>query len=258
VAHAEQRRFIELVSLYLFQRNRPMKILEVGSYDVSGTIRDIFKDSTTYIGADLIDGPGVDIVKAGQDIDLESDSLDLTVSCECFEHNPYWLETFNNMVRMTRPGGLIVFSCASRGRVEHGTDRSESRFSPGTASLGWNYYRNLQRTDFERRPNFADAFTLFRFYYLPSHADLFFFGVKKGGEQPDFDLAAFEAEIDEIRLAEKERLKDLGAIKRMVWNAYKMPLVLASSLFNESGFQSFAIRYTKAADVAKQWVGWEM
>ena len=163
-----------------------MRILEVGSYDVSGTIRDIFANPASYIGADLVAGPGVDIVKAGQDIDLESDSQDLTLSCECFEHNPHWLETFQNMIRMTQPGGLVVFTCASRGRLEHGTDRTAAHDSPGTSSLGWNYYKNLEQLDFESRLNLGDYFTVFKFYYLPSHADLFLFGVNKGGGQPEF------------------------------------------------------------------------
>ncbi|MGD0456994.1 MAG: methyltransferase domain-containing protein [Terriglobia bacterium] len=258
MAHAEQRRFIELVSQHLFKRARPMRILEVGSCDVNGTIRHIFRDSTSYIGADLVEGPGVDIVKAGQDIDLASDSVDLALSCECFEHNPYWLKTFQNMTRMTRPGGLIVFTCASRGRVEHGTDRSEPGHSPGTTSLGWNYYRNLRQADFESGLNLAGYFTVFRFYYVPSTSDLYFFGVKKGGEQPDFDLAAFEAEVDQIRLMEKERFKDLGVFKRALWKVYKMPLVVASHLLNEKGFQSFATRYVKVGDMAKPWVGWHV
>jgi len=106
--------------------------------------------------------------------------------------------------------------------------------------------------------NLAGYFTVFRFYYVPSTSDLYFFGVKKGGEQPDFDLAAFEAEVDQIRLMEKERFKDLGVFKRALWKVYKMPLVVASHLLNEKGFQSFATRYVKVGDMAKPWVGWHV
>jgi len=31
-----------------------------------------------------------------------ANSFDCTISVECFEHNPFWLETFVNMLRMTR------------------------------------------------------------------------------------------------------------------------------------------------------------
>lgn len=33
---------------------------------------------------------------------------DITISCNCFEHNPYWRETFLNMHRMTKEGGLCL------------------------------------------------------------------------------------------------------------------------------------------------------
>jgi SAM-dependent methyltransferase len=257
MAHPEQVRFIALVKEHLLKQAHPKKILEVGSYDVNGTIRSLFSDSETYLGADLIAGPGVDIAKSGHEIDLESDSLDLALSCECFEHNPYWFETFQNMIRMTKPGGLIAFTCASRGRVEHGTDRSGAELSPGTSSLGWNYYRNLRQSDFESRMDLADHFTIFMFYYMPTYADLYFFGFKKGGEQPELDLPAFESELARIQLMEKERFKHWGVLKHTMKRVYKMPLVAASLILDEKRFQEFALAYKKAGRTAMRFVGWK-
>jgi hypothetical protein len=44
----------------------------------------------------LVEGPGVDIVASGHEVNLASDSFAVTISAECFEHNPLWRETFAN------------------------------------------------------------------------------------------------------------------------------------------------------------------
>jgi hypothetical protein len=43
--------------------NRQARVLDVGSYDVNGTYKDIINDPAwTYVGADLAAGPNVDVV----------------------------------------------------------------------------------------------------------------------------------------------------------------------------------------------------
>ena len=142
MAHGEQRVFFETVRKHFPEYFVDTRVLEVGSLNINGTLRDFFS-TDTYIGCDVGEGPCVDIVCGGQELTYPDDEFDVTVSAECFEHNPYWIETFANMLRMTRPGGLIVFSCAGMGRPEHGTARTDVGSSPLTAGLGWDYYRNL-------------------------------------------------------------------------------------------------------------------
>ena len=250
MSHQEQRQFVALANEHLLKHARPRRILEIGSYDVNGSVRELFTDSISYIGADLIEGPGVDLVKSGHEIDLESNSFDLTLSCECFEHNPYWLETFQNMIRMTKPGGLVVFTCASSYRLEHGTARSGALMSPGTQSDGGNYYRNLRRSDFEDRINLADIFVIYRFYYIPTFRDLYFYGVKKGGERREYDLSLFETQVSLIRLMAKERNRRLGPIERTLRNAYDMPILVAPFILDEQRFQGFALAYRKVRSMA--------
>lgn len=57
----------------------------------------------------------------GHEVDHDNSAYDVTISVECFEHDPHWRETFSNMVRMTRPGGLAAFRHTSRGRPARGT-----------------------------------------------------------------------------------------------------------------------------------------
>jgi len=162
------------------------------------------------------------------------------------------------MIRMTKPGGWVAFTCASRGRLEHGTDRSDANLSPGTSSLGWNYYRNLQESDFVGRRDLSKDFAIFKFYYMPTSDDLYFFGFKrKEGEQPKIELAAFEREVARIRLLDRERVKNYGVLKRMARKMYKMPLSVVAVFVDDKKYQNFALAYAKVGMKVTQLGGWE-
>ena len=180
MAHHQQFEFIDAVKAALPAFFRGQKVLEVGSLDINGSIRTAF-DDCAYTGADLSPGPGVDIACAGQLLEFPSAHFDVCVSCECFEHNPYWVETWSNMLRMTRPGGLVLMSCATTGRREHGTTRSAPDSSPFTVEHGWNYYRNLTQGDFESRFDMGQWFSDHAFVVSAESFDLYFVGILKDG-----------------------------------------------------------------------------
>ena len=179
VSHPEQLAFFEAVAARNGALLAGAIVLEVGSYDVNGSVRKVFAAASEYVGVDLAEGPGVDLVAYGHDVDHPDGAYDLAVSGECFEHDPHWRDTFANMVRMTRPGGLVVFTCASHGRPEHGTRRSDIGDSPGTQAQGMDYYRNLVAHDFEDLP-LATWFSSWRFWSMPTTFDLYFAGVRAG------------------------------------------------------------------------------
>ena len=114
MAHPEQTGFMRLMRDFVFPSNG--NVLEIGSYQVNenGSLRAIFS-GCSYTGVDLIEGRGVDVVASGHEVNLTSDSFDVTLSAECFEHNPLWRETFANMYRMTKPGGILIITCAIEG-----------------------------------------------------------------------------------------------------------------------------------------------
>ena len=127
------------------------------------------------IGVDLAEGPGVDLVSHTEKVDFPENSFDVAVSAECFEHNPYWLETFVNMHRIAKD--FVVFTCAGEGRPEHGTRKSYPDTSPFT--LDWDYYKNLTQEDFENRLYLTDMFSKHEFIYNPNSQDLYFWGTKR-------------------------------------------------------------------------------
>lgn len=151
-------------------------MLEIGSLNINGTVREYF-NADKYIGVDVGEGPGVDVVMSGHD--YWSPSLfDCAISCECFEHNPFWFETFVNMVSLTRKGGLVVFTCATTGRPEHGTQRTTPQDSPLTIAKDWDYYMNLTEQDFLRRLSFDTFFEKWQFTRNDVSCDLYFEGIK--------------------------------------------------------------------------------
>jgi hypothetical protein len=174
MAHPEQRVFFEYVRQSMPQYFTHVKVIEIGSLDINGSVRD-FYDTTTYIGVDLEEGKGVDLVAEGQNLDFPNNSFDVAVSAECFEHNPYWLETFINMHRIASE--FVIFTCASDGRPEHGTTRTTPDNSPFT--LKWDYYKNLNASDFYNSLDLYSMFSEHEFSYNANSCDLYFWGIKK-------------------------------------------------------------------------------
>ena len=95
----------------------PLKhVVDVGSYDVNGTYREIFTgQDLNYAGLDLSAGPGVDIVLPDPyEFPFAGNSIDLVLSGQTLEHSEYPWRLFFEMVRIVRPGGtmLLVAPCA--------------------------------------------------------------------------------------------------------------------------------------------------
>ena len=182
MSHKEQTDFIKNLKSKYQQFFIRKKVLEIGSLNINGTIRDLFYECD-YIGIDLDTGPGVDIICEGQNYNAPDESYDVVVSTECFEHNPYWYETFLNMIRLCKPEGLVVFTCATEGREEHGTTNRFPSDSPFTISKGWNYYKNLTENDFIEKIDFSKEFDNYSFSTNNEVYDLYFCGIKKSKEK---------------------------------------------------------------------------
>lgn len=182
MAHKSQMSFFERVKHRFPHHFQYVSVLDMGSMDINGNNRYLFKDFN-YTGIDLIQGPNVDIVCKAHEYDSPV-KYDVVISSECFEHDKHYEQSILNAVRLTKSGGLFLFTCASTGRKEHGTPRTTGWASPGSASLFDNYYKNLTVKDIV---NFLDCDTLFENYLFeytlngpdPGEGDLYFYGIKK-------------------------------------------------------------------------------
>jgi SAM-dependent methyltransferase len=197
MAHPEQLAYFSALKREYPEFFIGSRVAEVGSLDINGSIRSLF-DDCDYTGYDIGTGAGVDVVRAGQSIDRPTGWFDVTVSAECFEHNPYWVETFSNMCRMTRPGGLVAISVATTGRAEHGTPRTSTVHSPLTVDQGGpgaDYYRNLTDTDFRTAVHLEGWFAGFHFMLCPAAQDLYFWGIVRNGQPAVADCEAIRSSV---------------------------------------------------------------
>jgi len=170
MSHQQQLDFIKSVKDQLPKYFKGTKVLEVGSLNINGSVRQFFEPDQ-YIGCDLGEGAGVDIVCRGHELPYPNESFDVVISCECFEHDRHWEKTFQKMVDLVRKGGLVIFSCATIGRPEHGTTRT----SPADAPFTNDYYRNLREEDFNQ---FKSSFDSYKFSQCLRPRDLYFWGLK--------------------------------------------------------------------------------
>ena len=108
MSHIDQTNFIKKFKEFYINKNfnKDISILEIGSLDVNGSIRNLFDFASEYIGIDLEKGPNVDLILNGTDIDKLNKSFDIIISCECFEHAKDWKEIFDKMCQISKPNSL--------------------------------------------------------------------------------------------------------------------------------------------------------
>jgi SAM-dependent methyltransferase len=102
------------------------KILDIGSYDVNGTMKPIFEKGH-YIGLDMESGPNVDVVGVSHEIPFEKEEFDIVISSSCFEHDDMFWISFQEMCRVLKPGGYMYVQAPSNGPY-HGWPGDNWRF----------------------------------------------------------------------------------------------------------------------------------
>src|SRR5271165_1522507 len=92
------------------------RILDVGSQDVNGSLRQFAPQWSEYVGVDLQAGPGVDVVLDDPyHLPFEDSYFDFVVSTSCLEHDQFFWLSFLEMVRVT--SAYIYISAPSDGKV---------------------------------------------------------------------------------------------------------------------------------------------
>lgn len=98
-------------------------VLEAGSYDVNGSARSLIEPRChTYVGIDIEEGPGVDVVIPAENL-IENgweDAFDVVITTEMLEHVEDWRTVINNLKRVTTYEGLMVITTRSIGFGYHG------------------------------------------------------------------------------------------------------------------------------------------
>jgi len=100
------------------------RVIEIGSLNVNGSLRSTIMefDPLDYIGIDMIDGLGVDMICRAEDIIKEfgKNSFDLVISTELLEHVKDWRKIISNIKNICKSGGIILVTTRSRDFEFHG------------------------------------------------------------------------------------------------------------------------------------------
>ena len=243
--HSQQKDFVK--GIFIFGKDfKTNDILELGSFNVNGSIRDfeVFKESN-HIGCDLTDGPGVDIVYDGVNLDLDR-KFDITISCEVFEHDPHFISTFQSLINYKAPRGIVIFTCASRGRGEHGTQRTNPNDSPGTSAVGIDYYRNVNKRDIQKKINLKDYFDNHFFHYHKSSNDLYFFG-ETGYHYSKSEILALKKNVIQFI----EMREDIMPLKPNILSYLDFLPRLILSYYDDLRYQNYMILRTKISQKIK-------
>lgn len=106
---------------YLKPINKKLDILDIGSQDINGSYKPIFKNKNyNYFGADQSEGKNVDII-LDNPYDwkkLKSNSFDVVISGQAFEHIEYFWITMSEVIRVLKNGGICCIIAPSSG-FEH-------------------------------------------------------------------------------------------------------------------------------------------
>lgn len=188
--HQEVRQFIKNIrkasrsKYWLNSKFRFKRVLEVGSQNINGSPRKYFW-FCDYTGIDISKGKGVDVVgrltdlyySVGSSFDfwLLDEYYDCIISVEMLEHDSTWKESLRIMYELLKPNGLMIITCASDDRAEHGTKRTSPQDSPNTTD----YYRNISLDDF-RNVLPREKFNEYVLQHARGKNDLQFYGTKKG------------------------------------------------------------------------------
>ena len=98
-------------------------VLEVGSCNVNGEVRSLFPHPSLAWGIDIVEGLGVDEVYDGEHIPpnprAEDGLWSSLVATEMFEHVADPVAMANEMVRVVRPGGMLLVTARAPGFAFH-------------------------------------------------------------------------------------------------------------------------------------------
>lgn len=104
------------------------KVLEVGSLNVNGSVREFFKGE--YTGIDMQSGLGVDKIMNAHELEFNDGEFDVVISTEMLEHDDEFWKSLKEMARVLKSKGYLIITTRGNGFPEHGNPNDYYRFMP--------------------------------------------------------------------------------------------------------------------------------
>lgn len=137
--------FYEAYHDAMLENNANYNIIEIGSQNVNGSLRDIFPPGIEYTGVDFVDGKGVDVkLDDPYKLPFEDNSADMIISSSVFEHSEMFWLLHMEIMRVLKPHGLFYLNVPSNGDVHRWpVDCWRFYADSGKALVTWSKYNGI-------------------------------------------------------------------------------------------------------------------
>jgi hypothetical protein len=135
------------------------------------------------------------------------------------------------MVETLSDGGVLIITCASTLRPEHGTFRTSVHESPGTTSVGWDYYRNVSVSELKNFLQSLEIRTEFRIWENRKIFDLYCL-VERSADG-----------AERINFPDDKEVNEIIRSTPVFFVALRMPIRIVSKLFGVGVGEKFGLVY---------------
>lgn len=135
----------------------PGRVLELGSLNINGSVKEFFSDAQEYIGIDIQNGEGVDKVLNAHNILVvfKKNSFDTIICCETLEHDINFWVTVSNIHKVLKQGGTLIITTPTFGFPLHrypkdyyrfGEDAYKDLFFKGFKTLRFDFVKDIENS----------------------------------------------------------------------------------------------------------------
>lgn len=122
------------------------KVLEIGSQNVNGSLKDHCLNPSLYTGVDFCAGNGVDVVlEDPYKYPFEDNTFDIIVTSSCFEHSEMFWLSYLECLRVLKPSGILYCNAPGNRMPYHRYPVDCWRFMPDAAKglETWGNYNGI-------------------------------------------------------------------------------------------------------------------
>jgi SAM-dependent methyltransferase len=114
-------------------------VVDIGSQDVNGSLKTACPERFKYVGVDFQEAQNVDVIlNDPYKLPFADQSVDIVVSSSCLEHAEFFWLTWLEMLRITKPDGLIYINVPSHGEHHaYPIDAWRFRIDAATSLMNW-------------------------------------------------------------------------------------------------------------------------